>query len=151
MKIKINWGWGIVIFLFIFIGSIAWRVVITSNQKINLVTPDYYPKGIAYDKEINKRDNYENLKDKMVVSQTDDNVVIQFPRTENMGGIKGTVLMYRPADYEDDSTFTVSLPDSFSVMTIPKGYMKRGIYKVQADWSEDSLVFAAEKSIFINK
>jgi len=151
MKIKINWGWGIVIFLGLFIGSIVWRVVITSHQKINLVTPDYYPKGIAYDKEIEKQTNYEHLNNKLVVSQTEEDVVLLFPRTDNLGGIEGTVLMYRPADYEDDSTFVVLLPDSNSVMIISKGYMKKGIYKVKAEWSEDDLDFTAEKGIFIKK
>ena len=151
MKFKINWGWGIVIFFLIFFGSIIFRVIITSNEKINLVTPDYYPKGITYDQEIKKRDNYNNLKDKLKVSQDAENVIVRFPRTNEMGGIEGVILVYRPADFEDDSTFIVALHDSLSIFTIPKNFMKKGLYQIKADWVEDSIPFYAQKSIFINK
>jgi len=151
MKLKINWGWGIVIFFLIFFGSVAYRVIIASQQKINLVTPDYYPKGISYEKEIKKKSNYNNLKGSLEVSQNKEFVIIGFPRTENMGGIDGSVLVYRPSDFEDDSTFMVALHDSISVVKIPKNYMKNGIYQIKADWVEDSLPFYSEKTIFINK
>lgn len=151
MRFKINWGWGIVIFFIIFLGSVAYRVRIASQQSINLVTPDYYPKGIAYEQEIRKISNYKNLKTSMEVSQDSINVILQFPRTENRGGIEGTVLVYRPSDFNDDSTFAVSIHDSISVMTIPKDFMKNGLYQIKIDWVEDSLPFYAEKNIFINK
>ncbi len=151
MKFKFNWGWGIFFFILLFFASIIWRVTITSSQKINLVTPDYYPKGIAYEDEIIKKSNYDALDDKLDVYQDDSNIYVKFPKTEVMKEISGTVLIYRPADYDDDSLFEISLTDSFRIFQVSKSFMKKGLYQVKADWQEDSIPYYTEKYINIKK
>ncbi|MBN2745643.1 MAG: FixH family protein [Bacteroidales bacterium] len=151
MKLKINWGWGIVIFLLIFVGSIAWRIYIASQQKLNLVTPDYYPKGIAYEEEIIKKANYEALNQRLIVHQKGKYVEVLIPSTKKAGKLQGHILVYRPSDFEDDSIFQFELLDTNRLFQIPTNFMKRGLYYIKADWNEDSLGFYGEESIYINK
>ncbi len=151
MKLKINWGWGIVIFLLIFVGSIGWRIYIASQQQINLVTPDYYPKGIAYEEEITKKSNYEALDERLVVNQKGSFVEVQIPSTKDSGKLQGSILVYRPSDFEDDSLFQFELLDTNRLFQIPTNFMKRGLYYIKADWKEDSIGYYGEESIYINK
>lgn len=151
MKFKINWGWGIVIFLFIFVASILIRIYIANQQQINLVTPEYYPKGIAYEDDIKKKNNYKSLEQRLSVVQNNDNLIVTLPGRSKDHSMSGTVLVYHPANYEDDSLFTFQFDDSIRVLEIPISFMKRGVYEIQADWQEDSVFYYAVESIYVNK
>ncbi len=151
MKFKFNWGWGIFFFILLFFASIIWRISITSKQKINLVTPDYYPKGISYEQEIKKKNNYASLHDKLELRQEGDSIFVKFPSTDKMKEISGTILVYRPADYEDDSLFEFSIDDSVRIFSISTDFMKKGLYQIQADWQEDSVPYYTEQYITVKK
>jgi hypothetical protein len=148
---KINWGWGIVIFLFIFVGTVGYRIYIASQQKINLVTPDYYPKGIAYEEEITKKSNYIHLDGKLEIIQKKDSIYVVIPGRSQSAPMSGSLLVYHPADFEDDSAFQFSFQDSNRVFSFAKDFLKRGYYEVVVDWQEDSVGFVATESMFVNK
>lgn len=151
MKFKINWGWGIAIFLFIFIASIAVRIYIASQQQINLVTPEYYPKGIAYEDEIQKKFNYKSLDTKLEVIQEKDSIFIIIPGKTNFKPMAGEIIIYRPSNFEDDSIFNFEFSDENRNFCLSKSFLKRGIYQIKVDWTEDSIPFYAEQSLFVNK
>ena len=148
---KINWGWGIAIFLFIFIGTIAVRIYIASQQQINLVTPDYYPKGIAYEKEIIKKSNYRDLVRKIEIAQKADSVYVTVPGKKRSSPMNGSIWVYHPANYQDDSTFQFSFVDSNRVFAFSKDFLKHGYYQLVIDWQEDSVPFLGVESFFVNK
>ena len=149
-KLKFNWGTGIVLFLLLFIGSIVWRINIAYQQKVNLVSPDYYPKGVAYDLQLEKIKNTRQLKDKIELSQNDRFVILQFPEIFKRERTDGTILVYHPADFEDDSLFSIQLNDS-SFQFIPKHFMKRGAYTFKFDWEQDNKAYFQETDLFIKK
>ena len=151
MKFKFHWGWGIATFMLIFFITIAWRIYFAYQQKINLVTPDYYPKGITYEQEIIKKNNAAALPEDIKVIQTGDSLEVVFPHTGLSGDISGTIHVYHPADYEDDSIFDISLKDSSLTQKIATDFMKAGYYEIQVDWMQDSVLYYHEKPIMIKK
>nr|MDA3928246.1 FixH family protein [Prolixibacteraceae bacterium] len=75
---KLNWGHGIFIAIAVMIFSLLTLVFFTVNQKIELVTEDYYPKELKYQEEIQKQKQTQQLQGKIEIS-IDDVVSIQFP------------------------------------------------------------------------
>jgi hypothetical protein len=151
MNIKINWGWGIVIFLLIFVGSVGYRIFIAAQQQINLVTPDYYPKGITHEEEILKKANYEALSNKLEVKQSAGSLIVAVPGQKLNAPMSGTILIYRPSDFKEDSLFSFHFSDSIRTYNISTDFMKKGLYEVQVDWHEDSIFYYAVESVYISK
>ena len=54
---KFNWGHKILGIYFVFITGIAFMVVMSSRQKIDLVTPDYYAEEIKFQEKIDEKNN----------------------------------------------------------------------------------------------
>ena len=74
MKIQFNWGTGILLVIIVFFGLMIAMVVFSMNQEVNLVSPDYYPKGIDYDKQIEKTKNLQLLGSKVEYKKTNDSL-----------------------------------------------------------------------------
>lgn len=147
MQIKFNWGTGIVLFLIIFLFGIATLIYITSQQKINLVTPEYYPKGINYEDEIQKKENFQSLQESIKISQDAHEIYIQLPYQDSLASFNGEILFYRPADFEDDTSFAIK----HSYGSFSKSIFKTGRYIIKADWTEDSIPYYNEVWIDIKK
>jgi len=146
MKIKINWGHGIVIFFVIFLASIGYRVYISSKMNYDLVSSDYYPKEIEYQKQINKINNAAGFKDQIKVTQTKDSVQIEFPKTVGASIKKGTIQFYRPSDKNLDRSFELKM-DTNSIRHLSKHDFVQGKYTLQIDWSDGAKEYFWEAEI----
>ena len=79
MKIKFNWGTGITIVIILFLGTVFWRIYLASEVKINLVSKDYYPKGLEYKSQIDREANNSALSEKATVEKVSDVVTVTLP------------------------------------------------------------------------
>ena len=75
--------------------QISFSIIIYSmNEQVNLVSPDYYPKGVDYDRQITKSKNLLALKDKVVCKKTGDSLEIIFPDFFVSKKIEGSIQFY---------------------------------------------------------
>jgi hypothetical protein len=126
MKLKWNWGTGLLLFIILFIGSVAWRIWLANQRDLNLVSEDYYPKGINYQEEINSRKNFDSLGITLPVLQTDDSVKIDF-QLFAPPILSANILFYRPSDNKIDKNY--SLDSGFSgVKAFAKSDFVKGRY-----------------------
>jgi len=102
MNIKFNWGTGIFTVIAIFIITMLSIIVFSFSQKVNLVTPEYYPKGVQYEDHINKIKNASLLKEKVIYERDDNKVILSFPEEFADKVINGTVQFYFVTDFEKD-------------------------------------------------
>ena len=121
---KINWGTGIAITLAIFLIGMITLVIISSSQNLNLVTPDYYPKGIDYQNQINKKTHTSELQESIQFSQDADFIYLNFPSIDSTLLPKGKVLVFRPADYRFDKVFAIQVNDSLHQIISKEGLFK---------------------------
>jgi hypothetical protein len=149
MKLKIKWNWGtkIVVVYAIFIVLILTAVFKALNEKVDLVTPDYYAQEVGYQTKLDKMQNAESLTVPVSATQTGADVVIAFP-SEVKGPYTGTVLFYRPSNSADDVTLPVTA-DATGQMTVPTAKLKRGNYSVLVDWAGSGKTYFSKLTLFV--
>jgi len=66
---KMNWGTGILVLIILFFITMFVMVYIAFNQRVDLVTKNYYEKELAYQKDINMQQNELDLKNSVIIEQ----------------------------------------------------------------------------------
>ena len=145
---KINWGTGIFITIVIFLIGMISLVIISSMQPLNLVTPDYYPKGIDYQQQINRIANTKALDDKMEFVQDNEHIMIGFPTIDSIHQPNGNILFFFPRDNNLDQEFEINVNDSL-FQFIPKKGMVKGHCIIKINWAQDSIEYYMEQDIMI--
>jgi len=143
---KINWGTGILIVIIVFLIGIISFVVFTTSHKVNLVEEDYYPKELVYDSQIEKISNTEALEEKISIYTADSMIVVIFPSIVENKTLDGSILLYRPSDYEEDILYDIEL-DSNRLQILPTAGLLPGKYIIKIDWSCDGVNYYQEKVI----
>lgn len=148
MKISWNWGTKLFILIILFIFSVFFRVFLSYQRDVDLISNDYYPKGINYQKQINKKNNTSKLSADIHVLQTKDSVIIKFP--ELKGEITGQLYFYRPSNQKHDFKKNIKFDDN-SIQKIDKKILKNGKYILKTDWKlNDSIAYYTELDVIIN-
>lgn len=108
MKLKWNWGTGIFLVIVLFIGTVFWRIWLANQRDINLVSEDYYPKGVNFQDEINYRRNFDSLGITLPIRQAKDSVYVDFSMF-SLPIVSADIHFYRPSSSKFDKHFQ---PDS---------------------------------------
>ena len=145
---KFNWGTGILIFIILFVSGIGLLVYISFQQKINLVYEDYYPKEIVHQEMIEKVKNTSRLTAKINITCGDDSIEVAFPDIFRYDKVTGSILLYRPSDFEKDLTFPIKLSETGAQNISVSGLLK-GRYIVKVDWSYNDTGYYYEHSIHV--
>ena len=141
---KFNWGWGIVIALTLFITMILQFVVRSFNERIDLVSDDYYEKELDYQSTIDKEKNLNLLVDEMEIKTSPDGLRIIFPEDLAENKISGTVSLYRPSDERLDKGYRLE-DEMISEFLIPLEDLTTGKWVIKVDFS------AADKDYYYEK
>jgi hypothetical protein len=130
---KISWGTGIVIAIIIFVVFTLATTVYLMNQKVDLVTEDYYKKGLDYQKQIDTEERTNQYSDQISIQSDGQFVFIDFPESLQSNQITGEILFYRPSDSELDIKIPISLSNQKQV--IPVSSLKKGFWRIKLNWS----------------
>jgi hypothetical protein len=145
---KFNWGTGIFLTIILFLIGMITLVIISSMQPLNLVSPDYYPKGIDYQNQINRISRAKNLKQPLRITQSGDEIIIQFPAIDSVHKPEGKVLLFFPIDNHLDREVEIETDDSLYQHISKKGLLRsRCIVKVT--WTHDTLDYYVEEELMI--
>ena len=145
---KFNWGTGILIFIILFFIAIFSFVYFASTVKINLGEEDYYPKELAYQNIIDKKNNTKSLPEKITFEHRGNTLIISFPAIIEGKKPGGTILLYRPSDYTLDIEHKINT-DAEGRQFISTEQLLPGKYIIKIDWVLDSIQYYQEE-IFIN-
>jgi hypothetical protein len=145
---KLNWGFGIFVTILIFISGMFTLVYLSFQEKINLVYEDYYPKEIAYQKQIDRIQNVSELEEGIRIDVASQKITIIFPAVFKDKQNKGNVLIFRPSDFELDQKFVLNLDSNMMQEIEVKDFLK-GKYYVKIDWVSLEKEYYFEKEIFI--
>jgi hypothetical protein len=143
---KITWGRGITIVMIAFMTFILYMVITLMSKNTDLESEDYYQKEIEFEKEITATKNTNKLKEKVIVSDNKEYIVVQFPNLEKLDSI--SVLLFRPDNDKDDQIFT---EENSKVLMIPKKKLKLGVYDLKIQYKVDNELYMQKESIVIKK
>jgi hypothetical protein len=143
---KFNWGTGIVISFIIFAAAIFLIILFPFNQRIDLVTKDYYDNELKYQEQINKVDRTALLDERIVINQNSKELDIKFPITYRK--VYGEIIFYRPSDERRDFSISINA-DSTGSQSVNIGSLLPGLWRVKVQWNMNNLQYYYEKNIMI--
>jgi nitrogen fixation protein FixH len=133
---KINWGTGIVIAFIAFMSFIMYFVITMSTDNAydhDLVVEEYYKQELQFDKNITKIEHSKTLTTNVNLKQTEDGILITFPKDLETQKIKGKVFLYRPSNKQLD--FDIPIKLSNHNLLIPDNRLLDGRWNITVDWS----------------
>ncbi len=143
---KLNWGFGVFALYTAFVLFMLFMVFKSSQQKVDLVTEDYYQQELAYQEIINFKSNAEQLVNGLTYTLNKNEIELFFPVDHD--NISGKVQIYRPSNNGYDKNFEIKL-DEENKMTLNLGSTPLGLYKMKIHWTNDSLGYYIEKDIYL--
>ncbi len=135
MKFHFNWGTAIFLVIITFVGIMISIIIFSMNQQVNLVSPDYYPKGVDYDRQILKTKNLNSLKEKVGYEKSNDSLKIFFPKEFDYDKVSGTINFYFITDFEKDSNQKLKLTKANNQSFLLNSFEK-GRYIIKLDWTD---------------
>lgn len=148
---KINWGTGLAIAIAMFMSFILYFVIkVQSNSKYDneLVVEEYYKHDARFQEEMDRVQNAQDLKQKPVISYTNDGITIVFPELFTSNKITGTVSLYRPSNKKLDFDTPISI--SNLTLLIPKSKLVGGQWDINMEWQYDGKKYLIKEPIYIN-
>lgn len=144
---KISWGTGIVIAIVIFMAIIIATVIFMMNQDVDLVSSDYYEKGIKYQEQIDMENRSQRLKDNVKMEWSGDLFEISFPDEFHDQTLSGEIFFYRPSDSKKDFRLPLNLTDLKQY--IPVQGLEKGLWRVKLNWNLNNKDYYYSETSFI--
>lgn len=149
MSIKFNWGTGIFIFIVIFVVSMLGIVYLSFQQNNELVEESYYPQGIEYQQQIDRKAMAHLLSSAILAKQVDNEIIITYPREfRDLGFDKGEIYFYRPSSQKSDFR-EVMVPDTALNQRFSLDKFQAGKYIVKYSWTMNGEDYYDEQSLMI--
>lgn len=144
-----NWGKGIVIALAAFIGFIMYMVIQMYQKNVDLVEKDYYMQGVNIDARVQATENALKFVEEFVVTQNQNDVVINFPTSFEMEQAEGLIHFYRPEKASLDRKYPIKTTNNSQA--IKKSDLTLGNFIVKLDFKINEKEYYIEKKIFVKK
>jgi hypothetical protein len=143
---KLSWGHKI---LFVYLGFVAGILFLgykASQQKFDLVTPNYYESELKFQNVIDDKQRVADLSAQPEIKHSVNKVSIQLPDEFLNKNVKGELYLYRPSDASKDVRKSFSTDKSFIEIALDESLS--GAYEVKLSWQADGKTFYNEQRIF---
>jgi hypothetical protein len=147
-KIRFNWGTGITISIIVFMIIIIVITTIFMNQRVDLVTDNYYEKTLTYQDQINTYKRTAGLDGKVSLKYGDNTLALSFPRTYFRKVDNGQLYFYRPSDSRKDFIIPIQLDEKGS-QTLNTYKVEKGYWKIEIRWTMNNENYSSEESVLI--
>lgn len=140
-----NWGKGITIFMIAFMTFIGSMVYYAFTKNADLVEEEYYENEINYDKNKESKANYDVMEEKVMLTQKEEGVVLEFPEHVVLAD-EGKITFYRPDQKKYDREFDLKLNENNQQILSYENF-KEGYYDVTVEWSDGAKNYIFEDQI----
>ena len=143
-----NWGTGIAITIIVSASLMIFLVYKSMGVHFDLSENDYYAMEMRHEDKMIAATNALSLSESIAINETEDYLVIQFPKECINAEIKGTLVLYRPSEGKWDLNLPFT-PDKNGLITVDKNKLTRGRYELKADWEMNQISYNIEKPFFV--
>jgi len=144
-----NWGYKIAAAFALFCLAVIGSVIFFMNQKVDVVTDNYYEKELKYQEQIDRVNRTRALRDTMKMENTGAALSIVFPNVPDKPSPKDFILLYRPSDNAKDVKIPVAA-DTLKRQAVSIERLDRGYWKLQINWTSGGSEFFQEFSFYKN-
>ncbi len=145
---KISWGTGIAMLYTGFVLGILFLVTLSLNQRVDLVSEDYYALELDFQNKIDKTHRAQALSTPLQWKLTDTALEIKYPEGFSHQDLSGKVRFYCPSDNGKDIRFAI-MPDANNQQTIPLKKIQPGRYLLQFDWKNGETTYWNEGAVLV--
>lgn len=142
-----NWGYKIIVVYAVFVIGITFMVFKSSNEKIDLVTEDYYNQELHFQNRIDDVDRANKLSREVSCQQEGRKLTLKFPDEFINKNIEGSILIYFPADKDKDLQKKFTTTQGSYQIDLPKNNI--GMHQIQISWNSEGKSYFTENKIFI--
>lgn len=143
---KISWGHKILFVYLAFVAGIIFLVFKASQEKFDLVTPNYYDAELKFQNVIDEKQRVSELSAPPRIEHSVNTVSIYLPVEFLNKEVKGELHLYRPSDASKDLTRNFITDKNF--IELPLGKDLAGAYEVKLSWQADGKNYYNEQRIF---
>lgn len=129
-----NWGVRIAVGFSLFCLITIGVTVYLMNQKVDIVTENYYEKELKYQDQIDKITRTRALKESVDITNTGKELIVKFPNMPDKNQSKDFISLYRPSDNSKDVRIPVS-SDTSRTQIISTDKLVKGYWKIQINWT----------------
>jgi hypothetical protein len=145
MKLRVSWGTGIAAVYSAFAIATLGFVVFAAEQKIDLVSADYYQRALDQDRQNAAVANGSGLGGSIAVELRDRQTLsIAWP--PNAPVSSGSITLYRPADSTADRVIAAAAGNN-NLQTIDVSSLAEGRWRVQLRWRSGARDYYVERVI----
>ena len=145
-----NWGTKIALIYSGFVVFIISMVVLCIKQNdIHLVSKEYYKEEIAYQDQIDKLTNAQQLHGQMGFQYIGEKQVVEFFFPKSLSDATGEILFFRPSDAHKDVKVAVNMDDT-GRQIVPVYSLDKGLWKVKVKWNAKNKDYFSEQVLVIN-
>lgn len=145
-----NWGAGIALLYIGFVIGILTLVTMSMNQRVDLVSEDYYDQELRFQGKMEKIQRSQDLSQPISWQVNDKTISIQFPENFQSQTLSGTIALYCPSDPRKDVLFGINA-DAQNQQIIPLDKVQEGRYLIKLDWKNGEISYWNEGVITIQK
>ena len=135
MEKKFNWGWKIALLYGGFVCFMLFLVFKASQQKVELVSENYYDEELKYQGHIDKIALTDSMHAKPEWQVNGDKIAMLFPETQSKEPIKGSIHFYCPSNEKLDFNYPFSTEHQ-KELSITSEKLHHGTYKMKIDWKQ---------------
>jgi hypothetical protein len=149
MKFKLNWGQSLALAMFafmVFILSFVYKTFTRDSYDHHLVSDSYYQDEIVFQKEIDAKSNASKLSENVKLSNSDEGIVVRFPKEINQDAISGNIKIMRPTTDKLDLVIPIKLENS--EMTILKRNLIKGVWNIRIDWKANETEYLYKEDYY---
>lgn len=148
---KISWGIIVTVLYSGFVLLVLIMVMFSFNQRVDLVTDNYYEKELRYQEQIDKVNRTSQLSEKLDFQLDNKTVLIKFPNKPDPDNPDNIVHFYRPSNSNYDKIVKI-VTDSLNVQKIELNKEKffKGFWRIRINWVSKGISYYAEKEFFLN-
>jgi hypothetical protein len=146
-KSRLNWGWGITAIYVVFVIGIMYMVWRSTQERVDLVTEDYYGQEIKYQDKIDASKRAAALSAPVQFEVKGKTLHLGFPKEFEGKAITGEVLVYYPADSRKD--VRVPVKTSANAMDVALDTGSPGLHILQLSWQDGATAYYQESNVFI--
>lgn len=142
------WGFGVWLLYIGFVIFVLGCIAFVAFRRYDLVEPDYYEKGLEYQKQLGKI--RPTAADSPVISHDENThmLTLSFPKERSASIDSGSILFFRPSDAKLDFQVNMSL-DSNNQQQIDDKRLRKGFWRLKIDWFSEGKNYYFEDVLLI--
>jgi hypothetical protein len=122
-----------------FVVGIVYLLIRSLNEKIDLVTPDYYAQELQHQKIIDEKFRVSQLSAPPKINIYNQSMEITFPNELKNKVVDGSVLLYCTANSNNDFKKSFSVNNGSILISIPK--KNKGLHEIKVTFTGDKKMY----------